>query len=186
MSAPAIPPRAPAQVPVSAAAQYASNPGSYKSTKPARPPSLADPPVVHAKYFEVKLGRATPLGFFTQVSGVSAQMETMDYPEGGRNDFIHRLPGRIKQGNLTLKHGIVKNEIVLFEWSQKALGSIEIADLSINVYDYDGDILQTWSFRRAYPIKWTASDLNAGGSEFLTQSLEIAHSGMTVKAGSNS
>ena len=28
----------------------------------------------------------------------------------------------------------------------------------------------------AYPVKWTGSDLNAGGNEFLTQSLEIAHS----------
>ena len=40
--------------------------------------------------------------------------------------------------------------------------------------------MQTWSFRNAYPVKWTGSDLNAGGSEFLTQSLEIAHSGMKV------
>jgi len=161
---------------------YASNPGSYV-TKPAKPTTLADPPVTHAKYFEVKLGQTTPLGFFTQVSGISMQMETMDYPEGGVNNFVHRLPGRIKQGNVTLKHGIVKSETVLFEWSQKALGSIVGSDMSVNVYDYDGHVLQTWSFRAAYPIKWTASDLNAGGSEFLTQTLEIAHSGMTIKGG---
>jgi len=32
-------------------------------------------------------------------------------------------------------------------------------------------------------VKWTGSDLNAGGSEFLTQSLEVAHSGMMVVNG---
>ena len=40
--------------------------------------------------------------------------------------------------------------------------------------------MRTWSFRNAYPVKWTGGDLNAGGTEFLTESLEIAHNGMTV------
>src|SRR3954468_12029630 len=135
--------------------------------------TLADPPIIHAKYFQVNLDKKheTPLGFFTQVSGVSMQVETLDYPEGGVNDYVHRLPGRIKQGNITLKHGVVKSEVVLFQWVQTALDKITGIDMSIYVYDYMGTVLQTWSFVAAYPVKWTASDLNAGGSEFLTQSL---------------
>ena len=57
---------------------------------------------------------------------------------------------------------------------------VKQTDLSIKVLDFEGKPLQTWSFRQAYPVKWTGSDLNAGGSEFLTQSLEVAHSGMQV------
>src|SRR4051812_15306722 len=124
------------------------------SPAPARV-TLADPPIIHAKYFQVNLdkSRATPLGFFTQVSGVSLQVDTLDYPEGGVNTHVHRLPGRIKQGNITLKHGVVKSEIVLFKWVQTALGTIEGIDMSIYVYDYLGNVLQTWSFDAAYPVK---------------------------------
>jgi phage tail-like protein len=154
-------------------------------TRPAKAVTLADPPTIHAKYFQVNLDKkhATPLGFFTQVSGVSLQVETLDYPEGGVNDYVHRLPGRVKQGNITLKHGVVKSEVVLFEWARTALGKIEGIDMSIYVFDYAGNVLQTWSFDAAYPVKWSASDLNAGGSEFLTQSLEVAYSGMHIVAG---
>jgi phage tail-like protein len=49
------------------------------------------------------------------------------------------------------------------------------------MYDTEGKAVLTWDFANAYPVKWTGSDLNAGATEFLTESLEIAHSGMAVK-----
>ena len=51
------------------------------------------------------------------------------------------------------------------------------------MYDTLGELMKpTWSFRNAYPVKWTSSDLNAGGTEFLTETLEIAHfGGMELK-----
>jgi len=63
---------------------------------------------------------------------------------------------------------------------ERALGTIAGVNMSIEVNDYEGKTVQTWSFDRAYPIKWSASDLNAGGSEFLTQSLEIAYTRMQI------
>jgi len=150
---------------------------------PTRPPTLADPPVIHAKYFQVSIPVLTlNVGFFTQVSGFSAQVDVLEYPEGGINDYVHRLPTRIKQGNITLKRGVSK-EASLLEWLAKSVHSAQPTDLSIKVLDFEGKPLQTWSFRQAYPVKWTGSDLNAGGSEFLTQSLEVAHSGMSVVQG---
>ena len=103
----------------------------------------------------------------------------MEYPEGGINTFVHRLPTRIKQGNITLKRGVTK-EKALLQWFQSTVVKVQPADLSINVLDELGNTMQSWSFRNAYPVKWTGSDLNAGGNEFMTQSLEIAHSGMKV------
>ena len=150
---------------------------------PAKAVTLAAPPVIHAKYFQVSIPALTlNVGFFTQVSGFSAQVDVLEYPEGGNNAFVHRLPSRIKQGNITLKRGVSK-EASLLEWVTKTVVKAEPTNLSIKVLDFDGSPIQTWSFRQAYPVKWTGSDLNAGGSEFLTQSLEVAHSGMTVVNG---
>ena len=131
-------------------------------------------------HFEVKVPTLDVLvGFFTQVQGLSATLDVMEYLEGGRNDMVHKLPTRIKQGNITLKRGITK-EAALLEWFEKTVVKVEPANLSITILDFEGHKIQTWSFRNAYPVKWTGTDLNAGGSEFLTQSLEIAHNGMTV------
>src|SRR3954447_16082859 len=138
------------------------------------------PLVRHGRNFEVKIpALGLKVGYFTQITGFSAQLDVLEYPEGGINDYVHRLPSRIKQGNITLKRGIAK-ETSLLEWLQQSVVKVQQTDLSIKVLDFDGKPLQTWSFRQAYPVKWTGSDLNAGGSEFLTQSLEIAHSGMKV------
>jgi phage tail-like protein len=152
-------------------------------TAPASAPTKvteANPPVTHAKYFTVTIPALTlELGFFTQVSGFSAQVDVLEYPEGGINDFVHRLPSRIKQANITLKRGIT-SEKSLLAWFNQTVVKVQQTDMSIHVLDYEGNVVQTWSFRNAYPVKWTGSDLNAGGSEFLTQSLEIAHNGMKV------
>jgi phage tail-like protein len=140
----------------------------------------ANPPVTHSKYFQVTIPAINlNLGFFTQVTGFSSQVDVMEYPEGGVNAFVHRLPTRIKQGNITLKRGIT-TEKALLQWYEQTCVKVQPTDLAIHVLDSEGKPVQTWSFRSAFPVKWTGSDLNAGGSEFLTQSLEIAHSGMKV------
>ena len=56
----------------------------------------------------------------------------------------------------------------------------QVTTLLIHLDDTEAHRIRTWSFRNAYPVKWTGGDLNAGGTEFLTESLEIAHNGMTV------
>jgi len=139
------------------------------------------PPVTHVRNFEVKVpGLNLVVGFFTQVTGFSNQVDVLEYPEGGRNDMVHRLPTRAKQGNITLKRGVT-GERALLQWFTKTVVEVQPQDLSITLFDSEGKPLQTWSFAGAYPVKWSGSDLNAGGTEFLTETLEIAHSGMEVQ-----
>jgi phage tail-like protein len=139
-------------------------------------------PVHQAKNFRVEIqGLANvTLGFFTQVTGFSSQTDVLEYPEGGRNDFVHRLPTRVKQGNITLKRGVITSEKTLIEWYTKTTQTPQVTTLVIHLDDTEAKRVRTWSFRNAYPVKWTGGDLNAGGTEFLTESLEIAHNGMTV------
>jgi phage tail-like protein len=132
-------------------------------------------------FFEIKVpyldGKAQ-VGFFTQVQGVSAQVDVLEYPEGGRNDMIHKLPSRIKQGNITLKRGMTR-EASLLAWVQKSVVKAEPTNMSLTLYDSTLTKVQTWSFAQAYPVKWTVADANAGGNEIMTETLEIAHSGIT-------
>ena len=117
------------------------------------------------------------VGFFTQVQGLSAQLDVLEYPEGGRNDMVHKLPSRIKQGNLTLKRGLT-TEGALLAWFQASVVDAQPTNLSITLYDTAGHPKRSWRFAQAYPVKWTVSDFNAGGNEVMTETLEIAHQGM--------
>jgi phage tail-like protein len=129
-------------------------------------------------FFEIKVPALNAkVGYFTQVQGMSAQVDVLEYPEGGRNDFVHKLPGRIKQGNITLKRGLT-TEAALLAWFKKTVVKAEPTDMSLTLYDTTGKKVQAWKFAQAYPVKWTASDLNSGGNEIMTETLEIAHSGM--------
>ena len=128
--------------------------------------------------FEVKVPALNvQVGFFTQVQGLSAQLETLPYQEGGRNDMVHMLPSRIKQNNITLKRGLT-TEGALLTWFQATVVEAQPTDMSITLYDSEGNPQRAWSFAGAYPVKWTVSDFNAGGNEVMTESLEIAHQGM--------
>ena len=60
-----------------------------------------------ALWFELKLtAGAAPMAYFSEISGLAAEIETMTYNEGGRNDRVHKLPTRMKHPNLVLKRGV--------------------------------------------------------------------------------
>ena len=138
--------------------------------------------VHHSALFKVEFQRlGVSEGYFTQVTGFSSQTDVMEYAEGGQNTFVHRLPTRIKQGNITLKRGVVP-DATLLDWYQKAVVQVQPVTLVITLLDNAMKPVRVWNFINAYPVKWTGGDLNAASTEILTESLEVAHGGMTVTA----
>jgi phage tail-like protein len=138
--------------------------------------------VHHSALFRVKfLGLTVTDGYFASVTGLSAQTDVLEYPEGGQNTFVHRLPTRIKQGNITLKRGVIPDSALL-DWYQKSVVQAEPVTLVVTLLDTSMKPVRIWNFINAYPIKWTGGDLNAASTEILTESLEIAHGGMSMTA----
>src|SRR5687768_3674851 len=64
-----------------------------------------------------------PIGRFTEVSGLEISIEVEEIVEGGNNDFVHKVPGRIKWPNITFKRGITQSDN-LIEWMRKSSGEI--------------------------------------------------------------
>jgi phage tail-like protein len=138
--------------------------------------------VHHSALFKVEFqGLSVKEGYFTTVSGFSSQADVLEYPEGGQNTFVHRLPTRTKQGNITLKRGVIPDS-ALYEWFQKTTVQVEPVTLVITLLDTQMKPVKTWNLINAYPVKWTGGDLNASSTEILTESLEIAHNGIQVTA----
>ncbi len=122
-------------------------------------------------------------GGFSEVRGLQSELETLDYREGGRNDYVHRLAGPVRYPtNLTLKRGLGSSS--LWDWySDAAAGNIRRANASVLLLDSGGDVVWRWSFTDAYPVRWTGPDLVATSATVAVETLELAHRGL---AGSES
>jgi phage tail-like protein len=127
--------------------------------------------------FELTVDFLGDIGYYTEVTGLSAQVDVLEYPEGGRNDYVHKLPTRIKHTNLTLKRGMT-NEPKLLAWFKTSVVKAQPTSITVASFDSENNRLQTWSFKNAFPVKWTGPDLKAGGTDIMTESLEIAHHGI--------
>jgi phage tail-like protein len=112
------------------------------------------------------------------MSGLQVETVVTEYEEGGNNGFVHRLPGRTKVGNLTLKRGIVaSNEF--FNWYSEILeGKLKYRHVDVLVYDAQGKELAKWSFANAFPVKWIGPQLAADGKNAAIETLELAHEGL--------
>src|SRR5215213_3608245 len=94
---------------------------------------------------------------FAECSGIEFEQETFDYKEGGVNSRIHRLPGRFKFANLTLKKGIATDGKTLWDWVESVVkaantGKFTCHDITITLYDLTGQKpLRAWTFQSAYP-----------------------------------
>ena len=121
-------------------------------------------------------------GAFSECSGLSLETEVQELAEGGENEFVHRLPTRVKQSNITLKRGIVGAE--LWAWYAASLpGQITLKSGSIQLLDNNGKPIMVWSFERGFPRKIEGPSLSASQSSLAIETLEICHHGLTVSAG---
>lgn len=121
---------------------------------------------------------------FSEVSGLEMEVEVHEYREGGRNGYVHRLPGPVKySGNLTLKRGLMDAD-ALWEWVESVMsaGGIEPSALksgSIAVQGLDGEDGAAWDFEKAYPVRWSGPDLSGGRADVAVETLELVHHGLS-------
>ena len=121
---------------------------------------------------------------FQSVGGLNMELEVENIKEGGQNLFEHKLPGRSKFSDLTLKRGLLLDSD-LIKWIKKALydREFEPADMNISLLNNEHDPLLTWQVFKAWPRKWNVSDLNASENSIMVETLEIAYNYFKVQKG---
>jgi len=136
-------------------------------------------PVVKFR-FSIKIKDAV-VGWFTDCSGLTVERETVQHPEGGINDYVHQLPGRVKQSRVTLKRGLADN--ALWNWFEKGLydGKVERNNITIVLYNSDLSKKKQWDLENAYPVKWTGPDFQSDSNQATVESLEIVHHGLKMR-----
>lgn len=120
---------------------------------------------------------------FTEVSGLSVEIDTDTYNEGGYNDFVHILPKTVKYQNIVLKQGILYSD-QMWTWMREVMdGKIKKRNGRIILMGPNGMTAWYWEFTGAYPVKWTGSDLNATGGEVFVETIELCHQGIQKSPG---
>lgn len=125
---------------------------------------------------------------FQSVSGLSVDIETEEYAEGGENRFKHKLPVRTKFPNLVLKRGFLSNSAII-AWCQDAIENFVFTpkDLIVTLYSNEPTLannkkakalnkpLMTWKVTGAIPVKWSVDEFNAEESKLVMETLELTY-----------
>ena len=129
--------------------------------------------------FAIQIGEEIQ-GWFTECTGLSVEREVKPQPEGGVNDFVHQLPGWLKQNKITLKHGLAGNE--LWAWFEKGMydGKVERRNISIILYSSDLTKKKWWDLENAFPVKWTGPSFASDKADVTVESMEIVHHGLKM------
>ena len=127
--------------------------------------------------FLIRVVLAYPLDIrFQKVSGISSEIETTDIREGGENVFRHRLPNHVTYNNLVLERGFVVGSPLNIEFNV-AMSTMEFAPSNVLVILLNEDSIPIagWLFQRAYPVKWSTSDLDANNNGVVIDTMELAY-----------
>jgi len=129
--------------------------------------------------FSVQIGDIEEASF-AECSGLEVETEVFEYQEGGVHEYVHKLPGRSKVSNITLKWGITDSREI-WDWYRNVVqGTIERKNVSVVIYDLKQKEVMRWSFRNAYPVKWTGPAFKADENAITIETLELAHEGMIL------
>lgn len=134
-----------------------------------------------AFHFQVEWG-GKRIGF-TEVSGLDARTERIEYREGSSPVAEKmNIPGLKANGTVTLKRGVMVNDNEFFQWyATVRAGTVEKRDIVISLLNEDHEPVMIWKLREAWPVAIEAPTLDAMASEIAIETLELAHEGIRVE-----
>ena len=132
-------------------------------------------------HFRLQVGGKEAAGQFREVSGLDAENEIVEQKEVDANGLprILKVPGGMKWSNIELKRGVDVDK-GLWDWRhQVETGGPDSArtDCTLELLDYDGSAIATYSITQAWPVKYTGVSMNAGSNEIAVEGITICHEG---------
>jgi phage tail-like protein len=124
---------------------------------------------------------------FQSVTGLTTEIGTEEYAEGGENRFLHQLPNRPKYPNLVLKRGLILNS-GLIKWSRDAMEKFQFEPrdliITLNGGAQSTAPLMVWNVIGAYPVKWDVSEFNAEENKLAIETVELKYRYFTIPSAS--
>jgi len=132
-------------------------------------------------HFRLQVGGKEAIGQFREVSGLDTDSEVVEHKEvdaNGRQRTI-KVNGAEKYSNIELKRGVDVDK-GLYEWRQMVVDKGPDGartDCTLELLDYDGSAIATYTITQAWPLKYSGVSMNAGSNEIAVEGITLAHEG---------
>lgn len=148
-------------------------------------PLGGDLPIANRFLFELD---GVEIGVFREVRGLEVTVGVEEIREGGQNNFVHRVPGRMTWPNLVFRRGVTESN-ALFDWMARSSGEgfagnsnkLTRSTGAITAVDHSGNRLRAWELIDVFPVRWKGPDFSAESTAPLEEELEITHHGFRAK-----
>jgi phage tail-like protein len=123
-----------------------------------------------------------PRGAFSEVSGLTAEGDAVDYREGSDlQPNVRKLVGLRKYSNITLKRGYTQDK-TLWQWfTNIANGLPDRRNVTIVLHNERREPVMRWHAESAWINKIEGPSLKASGNEIAMESVELVHEGLTLE-----
>lgn len=131
--------------------------------------------------FELVIDNLTT-GAFSEVSGLTAEGDAVDYREGtDLRANVRKLPGLRKYSNITLKRGYTKNR-ELWDWYTNIVNGVpDRRNVTIVLKNEQRQAVMRWHAEEAWVNKIEGPGFKASGNEVAMESVELVHEGLTLE-----
>ncbi|PLX24270.1 MAG: phage tail protein [Salinivirgaceae bacterium] len=118
---------------------------------------------------------------FSEISGLTSELETEQVFAGGENNFVYNLPKQVKSSPLVLKRGFFNSNSSIAQWINNVLsngfpGNVEAKDVVIQLINENDDPIISWTLYNTYPTKWEVSGFNAMENKMVVESITLNYS----------
>lgn len=122
-----------------------------------------------------------PLGAFSEVSGLTAEGDAVDYREGtDLQSNVRKLPGLRKYSNITLKRGYTQDRSLWNWYANIVNGVADRRNVTIVLMNESREPVLRWHAENAWINKIEGPSLKASGNEVAMESIELVHEGLTI------
>lgn len=123
-----------------------------------------------------------PLGAFSEVSGLTAEGDVVEYREGTDvQQNVRKYPGPRKYLNITLKRGITQEQSFWRWYNNIVNGQPDRRDVTIVLLNDARQPVLRWHAENAWINKIEGPTLKAAGNEIAMESVELVHEGLTME-----
>ena len=129
--------------------------------------------------YKVLLDNSEEAGF-SEVSSPDITSDPVEYREGNMTGKTPgKQPGILKYGNVTLKRGVTESQVFVAWMKDVQDGKAPRKTVVITLMDDEMNEVASWQLEKAWPTKYTGTDLNATSNEAAIESLELVTEGIT-------
>jgi phage tail-like protein len=119
---------------------------------------------------------------FSEVSGLSTETDIIEYREGNEDIRSRKLPGKRKNGNISLKRGFTPDGKDLYAWRKTVMdGKTVRKGGTITLLNEARQPALTWEFSEGWPSKWAGPAMNAKNNDVAIEEFEICIEALTLQ-----